>query len=38
MNKVEFEKMCRYYFRKGDEAWIISTLLQYHSMLFEGEE
>lgn len=38
MNIIEFEKMCRYYFRKGDEAWIIATLLQYHSMLGMGED
>jgi len=30
MSREEFEKMCRYYFKIGDEEWIITTLLQYH--------
>lgn len=38
MNIIEFEKMCRYYFRKGDEAWIIATLLDYHMKIYGDEE
>lgn len=38
MKLKEFEKMCRYYFNKGDEEWIIATLLQYHSMIMEEKQ
>jgi len=37
MELKEFEKMCRYYFRKGDEHWIITTLLEYHKRLYDSE-
>mgnify|MGYP003152135575 CR=1 FL=1 len=30
MDIEEFEKMCRHYYKIGDEEWIITTLLQYH--------
>lgn len=33
MNREEFEKMCRHYYKVGDEEWIISTLLQYHEYI-----
>tara|TARA_Y100001938_G_C7825209_1_gene298576 strand:+ start:317 stop:463 length:147 start_codon:yes stop_codon:yes gene_type:complete len=33
MDIEEFEKMCRHYYKIGDEEWIITTLLQYHEYL-----
>ena len=38
MELKEFEKMWRYYFRKGDEHWIITTLLEYHKRLYPATE